>query len=1071
MRPIAIAFLLAGSWASAALAQTQAIPAAQLRKIKEATVFVKVTYGPLGGSGSGFVVHDGKDFGLIVTNEHVVVPGDRVRDRLPPGTKGVVEVVFNSGLPGEWSARAEILHVNKDDDLALLKVKAVKPIPAPISLTGADKLPETTPVYVCGFPFGEDLAEGNKNPEISIGPASVSSNRLDENGQLATVQLNGALNPGNSGGPVVTQDGKLVGVAVRTVTGAGIGFAVPPEKVRRAVNDVHFSAPTAQWLPGAPKRMRLESRFVDVSGQLKKVNAHVAPAPNAWRAPGSHDLEKDPQTKTYAPDLTAADARVATEFPVPESSHFWFWYSWTDRGGAARRSEPVRLASSEATAVEPAPPRGRPGEAPARPPFPTQDNGIGLRTAEGRLIPYASLAKQLGDPPPGQIDLDELNRTAAKRIGERVTVDVLCVGAGRGYGDGPSLNVYNAAGILPVGLDFVVDSALETRLPGTVLHSRRIAIRVTGSVQPPAVPKPWHLFVVDEVALLGADGGLAATFARETRHVHAPKKSTAGGASRVVPPPYPHGSAEAQALAMEDFRAQKPELIGKKHRLSVKLFGRSSGVMNVKGLDLTFATFHCKTPNDELLNALNLYVSAEVIDEAWKGLQRCPDAKLPCIVEFQAVQLVEPNGSRTPRIDCLVTAVEYFTTDDLKTPVRILETSEDKLKLLGIGTGGLPPRAAPAPTPEPALPVDRAATELRPTPPNQIDLDVLNVSAGSRAGESHTVEILSTGATEGIGNGPSLNAFNRHGVVPVALDFVLDRSLADLYSLANFRGRKVAVRVSGTIQLPRPPATVHLFVVETIGILRPDGSAFATHARMVKHDAVPRTVNTAPRVFGAPDEPFPHGSHESQRRILDDLGRFDPSSLGKRIRIATRIVAPITMNYGKLPVHRLTYSENTPQSELLNMLRVYAKRPVGERLLAAVNQTSVGRGLPCTLEIQIDQFHGATGRPFAYDCRLLSVSYTDPGDFKNRVEIVDDWKGFDQPNAGFVRPAAAADAEGGHSPWLIAATAVVGLLVLGGVLFAIRRMNAGASRTSTTKRRSENAFDDERPRRRRRRDD
>ena len=176
---------------TAAFGQTQALTPSQLKKIKAATVFVKVNFDDFGCTGSGFVVHATKDSGLIITNEHVISqPVDDRTGRVTTWAKPKIEIVFNSGSKeSEWSAFAEVLYRNAADDLAVLKVKAIKPIPEPLSIGGADEFPETTPVHVCGFPFGEGLANGDKNPEISIGGATVSSNRTDDKGEMAAVQL------------------------------------------------------------------------------------------------------------------------------------------------------------------------------------------------------------------------------------------------------------------------------------------------------------------------------------------------------------------------------------------------------------------------------------------------------------------------------------------------------------------------------------------------------------------------------------------------------------------------------------------------------------------------------------------------------------------------------------------------------------------------------------------------------------------------------------------------------------------------------------------------------------------
>ena len=102
-------------------------------------------------------------------------------------------------------------------DLAVLKVSGVKEMPEPIDYSHEPKLTETMPVYTFGFPFGEVLATGKAGPAITVGKGSISSLRLDDKGNLALVQIDGALNPGNSGGPVVDTQGHLVGVAAATI--------------------------------------------------------------------------------------------------------------------------------------------------------------------------------------------------------------------------------------------------------------------------------------------------------------------------------------------------------------------------------------------------------------------------------------------------------------------------------------------------------------------------------------------------------------------------------------------------------------------------------------------------------------------------------------------------------------------------------------------------------------------------------------------------------------------------------------------------------------------------------------
>lgn len=227
------------------------IPLQTLQQIKDATVFVKLD----NSSGSGFVISADGETALVVTNQHVVKPsftyeppaarvgpGSRFRGPAIPRAMVVTEknvrvnVVFGSGTAAEHSHPAEIIASDEEHDLAILKVNGVQSLPKPIDFMQDPKLVETMPVYSFGFPFGQALAGNKSNPAITVGKATVSSIRLDNSGDLAVVQIDGALNPGNSGGPIVDVRGRLVGVAVAIIRGANnIGLAVPAQQLAQLV--------------------------------------------------------------------------------------------------------------------------------------------------------------------------------------------------------------------------------------------------------------------------------------------------------------------------------------------------------------------------------------------------------------------------------------------------------------------------------------------------------------------------------------------------------------------------------------------------------------------------------------------------------------------------------------------------------------------------------------------------------------------------------------------------------------------------------------------------------------------
>jgi S1-C subfamily serine protease len=411
MRPAIWSLVAAAAVAAAAVAgpaagQPQTLSAEQLAAIKAATVFVKVTVRAgdeaVSGSGSGFLVRADDTTGWVVTNDHVVHPVRRPGLRLPTR----LEVVFESGTPGEWAAPATVDAADPPRDLAVLKVPARKPLPAPLVLSGPARVPETTPVFVCGFPFGGQLAQGVKNPEISIGPASVSSVRTDPRGEIATVQLNGALNPGNSGGPVVTADGKLVGVAVRTLRGAGIGEAVPHQHVAEllrgrvglpAGDEAVFQNRTL----AERRRGELRAFVADPLGTVTAPVGWVAAAKATDRPPA--EVAALPGAAKYdlaADDADEPDRRAAEVAFPPGATHLWVQTGWTDAEGKPRRgpAERVKVWTDADFAAAAKPDEGeKPDDAPKRPDRETAKADGGK---EKPAPPKAESAKRAAPKPP-----------------------------------------------------------------------------------------------------------------------------------------------------------------------------------------------------------------------------------------------------------------------------------------------------------------------------------------------------------------------------------------------------------------------------------------------------------------------------------------------------------------------------------------------------------------------------------------------------------------------------------------------------------------------------------------------
>jgi S1-C subfamily serine protease len=172
------------------------------------------------GIGTGVVIVDTK--GIILTNLHVVLGASKIK------------VVFFDGLESE----ATVIGVQPEHDLAVLKASKLPDDLKAAVLRSTQDLAPGDDVVAVGFPFGI-------GPSASAGIISGLKReyRSPEGKRLLTnlIQFDAAANPGNSGGPLVTMDGEVVGIVTAILNPTdqrvfvGIGFAVPIENAASAV--------------------------------------------------------------------------------------------------------------------------------------------------------------------------------------------------------------------------------------------------------------------------------------------------------------------------------------------------------------------------------------------------------------------------------------------------------------------------------------------------------------------------------------------------------------------------------------------------------------------------------------------------------------------------------------------------------------------------------------------------------------------------------------------------------------------------------------------------------------------
>jgi S1-C subfamily serine protease len=195
-----------------------------LRALRNVSIFIKSGY----SQGSGVLVTGPAGETLVLTNHHVVK--SRGADGLSAPTETLRGVLF-SGTPNERDLPLELVSWDEEFDLALLRSQGdlgVSGIPVP---DDDPKIFETMEITGIGYPFGEALG-GGRNPAPTFYKGFVSSLRRTAQNRIETIQLDANLNPGQSGGPIFSADGSLLGVACATILGTDIGFVIPVSRIR-----------------------------------------------------------------------------------------------------------------------------------------------------------------------------------------------------------------------------------------------------------------------------------------------------------------------------------------------------------------------------------------------------------------------------------------------------------------------------------------------------------------------------------------------------------------------------------------------------------------------------------------------------------------------------------------------------------------------------------------------------------------------------------------------------------------------------------------------------------------------
>lgn len=174
---------------------------------------------PGNGSGSGSVIDKQ---GHVLTNAHVI---ENAR---------AIEVTLASGE----TYPAKLIGQDREHDIAVLKIDAPSDVLFPLALGRSDGLRVGQQVYALGNPFG---LEGSLTKGIISSLNRAIEGRTGRE-MKSLVQTDAAMNPGNSGGPLLDSNARMVGmnvaIATRTGQNTGVGFAIPVNRIGAIVPEL-----------------------------------------------------------------------------------------------------------------------------------------------------------------------------------------------------------------------------------------------------------------------------------------------------------------------------------------------------------------------------------------------------------------------------------------------------------------------------------------------------------------------------------------------------------------------------------------------------------------------------------------------------------------------------------------------------------------------------------------------------------------------------------------------------------------------------------------------------------------